>query len=401
MVDLTADQTPHARPAWRRVLARECARLRADQWDVGMMTWIPFLLYGLIWWIFSSGIARDIPIVVVDHDRSSISRQLVRWLEATPGVAVAAEVGQREEAMSIIRERGAYGMLLVPRDFGRDLQNGRNAEVQWFYNGAFAPHTGTLTKDVRTVVTTLSIGVKTTAQAKRGTSTVQVSEQFEPIRTRLNSFFNENTNYEAFLTMTLIPAMLQIFIVIAVVTTIGKELRDGTVPEWLAAASGNWWAALAGKLLVPLVVFIVHALVFVIFFAVIRRWAIEGSVVAVLLGLLLFILAYMGMGLMLIGLLLSLRMGLSTSAFVTAPAFAYAGQGFPLLAMPALAKAWALALPLTHYLPLQARHWLGGAPFQYGIEGMLVLCAFAVGCGAVGFVCLKKRAMLPESWGKV
>jgi ABC-2 type transport system permease protein len=400
MVDSSPAPDPGMHQGWCAVLKREWQRLRGSFWDIGMLTWIPLLLYGVIWLIFSGGIARDIPVVVVDEDHSSLSRQLTRWLDASPGIAVAAEVATSEEAMSLMRERRAYGMLLIPRHFATELQSGRNVTVQWFYNGQYASHAGALTKDVRTVVATLSAGVKVTALTKRGTSSVQAAEQFEPIRTMLVSLFNENTSYESFLSMVLIPSMLQIFIVIAVVTTIGRELRDSTVNDWFDAAGGSWAAALIGKLLLPFLIFVLHAFLFVIFYAVIRDWAIEGSVVAVLLGLLLFVLAYIGLGLLLIGVTCSLRLALSGAAFITAPAFAYAGQGFPLLAMPMLAKIWAQLLPLTHYLPLQTRHWLSGAPLQYGISEMLILCAFTLGFGGLGFVLLKKRGAQPQSWGK-
>ena len=53
-------------------LAREWARLRADFWDFGMLSWIPLLLCGLLWWIFSAGIARDLPIAVIDRDNSRL-----------------------------------------------------------------------------------------------------------------------------------------------------------------------------------------------------------------------------------------------------------------------------------------------------------------------------------------
>ena len=73
-------------------LAREWARLRADFWDFGMLSWIPVLLCALLWWTFSAGIARDLPIAVIDNDHSTLSRQLTRWLDASPGVQVAAKV---------------------------------------------------------------------------------------------------------------------------------------------------------------------------------------------------------------------------------------------------------------------------------------------------------------------
>ncbi|OEZ89536.1 inner membrane transport permease YbhR [Janthinobacterium sp. HH106] len=381
-------------------LAREWARLRGDFWDFGMLSWIPVVLCGMLWLVFSAGIARDLPIVVIDNDNSTLSRQLTRWLDASPGIAVAAKVASSDEALHRLRERTAFGYLLIPNDFEQKLLGGRQATVQWLYNAQFSSHAGALLRDVRTVSTTLSAGIEMTARAKKGMSGVQAAAQFEPIRTTLNSLYNENTSYEAFLTLALMPAMLQIFIVVAVVTSIGRELRDGTVPQWLASAHGSWLRAIGAKLLFPVIAYCALALLYLLFFSLARGWAVAGSLSALLLSMLLLVLAYCGMATLLIGATLSLRLALSGAAFITAPAFAFAGQAFPLMAMPAPARAWAEALPLTHYLQLQTKYWLAGAPWRYGVQEMLILAGFAIGCGAVGVFLLARRANMPAAWGR-
>jgi len=381
-------------------LAREWRRLRGDFWDFGMLSWIPVVLCGMLWLVFSAGIARDLPIVVIDNDNSTLSRQLTRWLDASPGVQVAAKVASSDEALHRLRERTAFGYLLIPDDFEQKLLGGRQATVQWLYNAQFSSHAGALLRDVRTVSTTLSAGIEMTARAKKGVSGVQAAAQFEPIRTTLNSLYNENISYEAFLTLALMPAMLQIFIVVAVVTSIGRELRDGTVPQWLATARGSWLRAIGAKLLFPLIAYCALALLYLLFFSLARDWAVAGSLPALLLSMLLLVLAYCGLATLLIGATLSLRLALSGAAFITAPAFAFAGQAFPLMAMPAPARAWAQALPLTHYLQLQTKYWLAGAPWRYGVQEMLILAGFAIGCGAVGVFLLARRANAPAAWGR-
>ncbi|MGX9730568.1 ABC transporter permease [Janthinobacterium aestuarii] len=381
-------------------LAREWRRLRGDFWDFGMLSWIPVVLCGMLWLVFSAGIARDLPIVVIDNDNSTLSRQLTRWLDASPGIKVAAKVASSDEALHRLRERTAFGYLLIPDDFERKLLGGRQATVQWLYNAQFSSHAGALLRDVRTVSTTLSAGIEMTARAKKGMSGVQAAAQFEPIRTTLNSLYNENISYEAFLTLALMPAMLQIFIVVAVVTSIGRELRDGTVPQWLASASGSWLRAIGAKLLFPLIAYCVLALLYLLFFSLARGWAVAGSLPALLLSMLLLVLAYCGLATLLIAATLSLRLALSGAAFITAPAFAFAGQAFPLMAMPAPARAWAEALPLTHYLQLQTKYWLAGAPWRYGVQEMLILAGIAIGCGAVGVFLLARRANAPAAWGR-
>lgn len=389
-------KTDQGQPA---ALAREWGRLRGDFWDIGMLSWIPVVLCGMLWLIFSAGIARDLPIVVIDNDNSALSRQLTRWLDASPGISVAAKVASSDDALHQLRERQAFGYLLIPNDFEKQLLGGRQATVQWLYNAQFSSHAGALLRDVRTVSTTLSAGIEMTARVKKGMSTVQAA-QFEPIRTTLNSLYNDNISYEAFLTLALMPSMLQIFIVVAVVTSIGRELRDGTVPQWLASANGSWPRAVGAKLLFPLIAYSALALLYLLFFSLARDWAVAGSLPALLLSMLLLVLAYCGLATLLIAATLSLRLALSGAAFITAPAFAFAGQGFPLMAMPPLARAWAEALPLTHYLQLQTKYWLAGAPWRYGVQEMLILAAFAIGCGGVGLLLLARRANAPAAWGR-
>ncbi len=381
-------------------LAREWGRLRGDFWDVGMLSWIPVLLCAILWLVFSAGIARDLPIVVIDNDNSALSRQLTRWLDASPGIEVTAKVASSDEALHRLRERTAFGYLLIPNDFEQKLLGGRQATVQWLYNAQFSSHAGALLRDVRTVSTTLSAGIEMTARMKKGMSPVQAAAQFEPIRTTLNSLYNENVSYEAFLTLALMPAMLQIFIVVAVVTSIGRELRDATVPQWLASANGSWLRAVGAKLLFPLIAYSALALLYLLFFSLARDWAVAGSLPALLLSMLLLVLAYCALATLLIAATLSLRLALSGAAFITAPAFAFAGQAFPLMAMPAPARAWAQALPLTHYLQLQTKYWLAGAPWRYGVQEMLILAAITIGCGVLGVFLLARRANSPQAWGR-
>lgn len=381
-------------------LAREWGRLRGDFWDMGMLSWIPLVLCAILWLVFSAGIARDLPIVVIDNDNSTLSRQLTRWLDASPGIAVTAKVASSDDALHQLRERTAFGYLVIPGDFEKKLLGGRQATVQWMYNAQFSSHAGALLRDVRTVSTTLSAGIEMTARVKKGMAPLQAAAQFEPIRTTLNSLYNENISYEAFLTLALMPSMLQIFIVVAIVTSIGRELRDGTVPQWLASARGSWLRAVGAKLLFPLIAYVALALLYLLFFSLARGWAVAGSLPALMLSMLLLVLAYCGLGTLLIAATLSMRLALSGAAFITAPAFAFAGQAFPLLSMPPLARAWAEALPLTHYLQLQTKYWLAGAPWRYGVQEMLILAGIAIGCGAVGLLLLARRANAPAAWGR-
>ena len=382
-------------------LRREWARLRADPWDIAMLSAIPLALYLLTWWIFSAGVARELPLVVHDRDHSAVSRQLIRMLDASPGLQVVLAAQNEDEALRLIRARGAFGLLSIPDDLQASLLAGRGARLQWAYNAQFAAHAGAMTRDVRTVVATVSAGVELQGRARRGAGVLQASAQLEPVRTRTSTLFNENGSYLASLALPVNFTLLHMFVTLAAVTALGREFRAATVSEWLAAADGRLAAALFGKLAIPAAVFAVHALLLFLLFGVVLGWPVQGSATAMLAGTGLFITACLALGAAIIAFSSSLRAALSASAFITAPAFAFAGQGFPLLAMPPAARIWAESLPLTHYLQMLNNTWLAGAPLRFNLAPLAVLLAFTLGLGALAWLRLARRVRQPDTWGKL
>lgn len=384
----------------RSSLRREWARLRADPWDAAMLTAIPVALYLLTWWIFSAGVARELPLVVHDRDHSVLSRQLIRMLDASPGLQVVRSVDNEAEALGMIRARQAFGLVSIPADLQQALRAGRGAGVQWVYNAQFAAHAGAMTRDVRTVAATLSAGIEVQARMGRGAAPDQAGLQREPVRTVTSTLFNENGSYIPSLALPVSFTLLHMFVTLAAVTALGREFRAATVPDWLAAADGRLGAALLGKLLLPCAVFAVHALLLFLLFGVALGWPVQGSATAMLAGTALFITACLALGAAIAVFSSSLRAALSASAFITAPAFAFAGQGFPLLAMPPVARLWAESLPLTHYLQMLNNTWLAGAPLRYNLAPLAILLAFTLGLGAAAWLRLARRVHQPATWGK-
>ena len=384
----------------RSSLRREWARLRADPWDMAMLSSIPVALYLLTWWIFSAGVARDLPLVVHDRDQSAISRNLVRMLDASPGLQVVREAANDAEALRLLRTRQAFGLVSIPAGLQETVLAGRSASVQWAYNAQFAAHAGGMTRDVRTVVATLSAGIELQGRMRRGASPDQAAARLEPVRTRTATLFNENGSYVPSLALPVAFTLLHMFAALAAVTAIGREFRAATVDDWLAAAEGRLGAALLGKLLIPCASLAVQALLLFLLFGGLLGWPVQGSATAMLAGTALFITACLALGAAIVAFSASLRAALSASAFITAPAFAFAGQGFPLLAMPAGARIWAESLPLTHYLHMLNNTWMAGAPLRFNLAPLAILLAFSLGLGAAAWLRLARRVRQPDTWGQ-
>ncbi|GHT48751.1 membrane protein [Bacteroidia bacterium] len=82
------------------------------------------ILYGLI---YNTEVMRETPMVVVDESHSSLAREFVRKIDATPDVQVFAYASSLEEAREWVNRHKAYGILLIPSDFSQKINRGEQA----------------------------------------------------------------------------------------------------------------------------------------------------------------------------------------------------------------------------------------------------------------------------------
>lgn len=385
-------------------LRREWARLRASPWDMAMVSWVPLLALALMCWIFSAGQPYRLPIAVWNEDHSAISRQLVRMLEATPGLEVRQAVLNRGEAADALQRMDVYGVVHIPPDLETHVKQGRGGAVTLLHNAQLATASSLLQRDLKQVVGTLSAGVEMQAAAKRGSPHQVLQVQMEPIKTQLLALFNVSTNYEQFLAATLVPALIHILAMTAGAWAVGRELRDRTLGQWLSPAGEHTGffdvaAALVGKVLLPAVLLWGSGMAALLYLAQLRGWAVAGSMAWIAVGLAALVVLSLAAGAALAAITLSLRTALSGAGLLSAPAFAFSGVGFPLLAMTDSARGWALSMPYTHYARLQLEQWQMGAPVAQSLSvvcGLLLASLVLLAVSSMGLLRGLKRS---EKWG--
>jgi len=380
---------------------REAVWLKRSRWDLAMISWVPLLAVALLWWTFSAGLPNRLPIGVLDQDHSALSRQLIRFLQATPGLQVVRPYDSSTEVTQAMRRAEVYAVVSVPPDFARSLKQGRAAQVTLLHNAQLGTHSSLIQRDVRNAVGTLSAGVELAARQKRGEPALASLVSMEPIKTSLVTLFNPSLNYEQFLAAALIPALLHILAMTAGAWAVGRELRDRTVADWLGpdAVWGRTAAALLGKLLWPLLGLGLVGTLAMLWLTLGRGWHPLGSLAWVLLALWAFLALSLAMGALASSASRSLRTALSTTGFITAPAFAFSGVGFPLQSMPVLARGWAELLPYTHYIRLQMEQLQMAAPLSYSALTLMGIALVAIVFVLLCAPLLNRCVGQPDTWG--
>ncbi len=196
--------------AFLRSAAYERRFLTKNRWDFAVVVWIPLITILLIWWVFSQTQITNLPIGVIDHDNGPTANILVRYLEATPDIAVVQSYHSSAAAEAAILRRDIYAVVTIPEDFERNILSGKPAPIMLQVNAQYGTHSGIVQKSVQTVAGTLSAGVEIQRLVKQGMTPTQAAIATSPISLQRISLFNAGTDYQQFLASTVIPALLHI-----------------------------------------------------------------------------------------------------------------------------------------------------------------------------------------------
>ncbi|MCI9245210.1 MAG: ABC transporter permease [Alistipes sp.] len=383
----------------RDALGRELRRLTHQPMYFVLMFLLPLLSFAFFAVLFQKGVARDIPIAVLDQDRSTLSRKVTQMIEETPTALVAYGIQSMDEGERLMREGRISAVVQIPAFFEKNILSNSQTHIEAYISGSNITVNGLLSKDIQTAVTMFSAGIQIQLLTKQGLTERQAMAQLQPVRFDKHVLFNPYINYGYYLSPSFMPMMLLIFIVMVTVFSIGTELKNGTAREWLASADDSMGAALLGKMLpVTVIMFLLSLVMFVIIFKVVGV-PLNGSFTLILTGTLLFILSYQSISVLIVSIMANLRLSLSLGGGYSVLAFTFSGLTFPIMAMYPAMRAVSKLFPFTYYTDLFVDQMLRGAPARCSLPDLGCMALFIV----LPFLCLRRlRRLCTEEkfWGK-
>ena len=93
---------------------------------------------------------------------------------------------------------------------------------------------------------------------------------------------------------------------------------------------------------------------------------------------LLMVICCVGAGMVFVGVTGVMRIATGVSGVIGGPAFAFAGQTFPVMAMPFAVRCFAFVLPLTHVLRVQSMMLLGDVGMAASWEVIKLMAGMAL-----------------------
>ncbi|WP_234495918.1 ABC transporter permease [Vibrio maritimus] len=351
--------------------------LRHDKWLLSCLTWVPILLCLSIYWIFSQGIASNLPIGVVDQSKSTLSQKLIRNYDATSMLSVDHQYEDIGQARQALVEGDNYAILYVPPGFDKAIVRSVSPQVTLFYNSQYILVGRLINSAALQAQGTFNAQVEVVKALSKGNTTGAAAVgKAVSVRTQITPLFNKGTNYAQFLVTAIVPAIWQIAIVSFTVLALSANYRVAGIAPWLG--KGSIVRNLGNTLFPYFVWFALLGLAFLIWFYDLIGWPMEGSWTVLIFAQLVTTVACMIMGALFFFLTCDAARAMSFAGAFTAPSFAFMGITFPATDMGPLAVFWRELLPISHYIEVQVSQASYGVHAAQSLAHLMPLIGYII-----------------------
>jgi ABC-2 type transport system permease protein len=337
------------RPGFRLVWVRELRRIVSRPIYALITVLLPlgFLLFFTT--LMPQGLPDKLPIGVVDHDQSSLSRKVIRQIDATQQTHVAANYLHFFEARQAVQNQTIYGFVEVPKGFMKQVTNGEQPTLHFYYTQNYLIPGSLVLKNLSYMVTTVSGGASLQLRQARGQSYDQAMGQILPIVPQINAIGNPWINYSVYLINVLLPGMLQLMVLLTTIYAIGIEIKKERSLKWYRLSGRKLWKALAAKLLPYTVAFAVMGCLYCVVLFEGMHYPLHHSIGWMFLDYFLMVVAYQAMGIFLVEMFPTLPVALSIGGLFGVLGVSYSGLSFPIEGMPLVMQGLSFLFPIRWF----------------------------------------------------
>lgn len=305
---------------------------------------------------------RKVPVAVVDWDDSVSSRELIRRINATPDVSVDRILPDLVSAQRAVHARQISGILVIPKDFERELLHGRSSPIALYADASYFLLFQRIYGGVSAVARTMGAEVETARLIATGVDPAQAPAIADPLILTAVPLFNPQGGYATYVLPAAFVLILQQTLLIGV-GLLGTLPPPAPLPGSRAASAGVV-ATVLGKLLAYLVLQAVILPFYLVVLPYLYGVPRLGSVVTIFALALPFILSVGSLGLVVASIFRKPVTVQLVFATMGLPLFFLAGFSWPAEAIPQAIRDVARLIPSTSAIDGLVRVAQLGAPLS-------------------------------------
>ena len=329
---------------------------------------------------------RNVPLAVYNQDPGPEARALLDAYRSADYFSLAYEVGSEQQLRDLIDSGKARAGLIIPPDYGDQLQSGEVAQVAFVLDGSDPTTAATALSAAQAIGQQQATQVLSERLARRGqTSAVQ-----PPIQVRTQVWYNPDLVSAYFMIPGVIGMILYFITTVLTATTIVRERERGTI-EQLIVTPIRSWELVVGKLLPYVILALFNTLEILFIGALWFQVPIRGSLVLILALSALFLASSLGIGLLVSTIANTQQEAMLTVMMTMLPSIFLSGFFFPLEAMPKVLQWISYLIPLRYYLLIIRTLLLKGVGADMMKGDILALAIFGAAMMTAAALRFRKR----------
>lgn len=348
------------------IVVKEFIEIRRDPRTLGLIVLMPILLLILFGFAITLDI-REIPMAVCDRDKSAESRRLIESFSSSRHFKSVDPEACGKESILLARAT-ARVYLEIPAGFGRQILSGTGASVQVLVDGA----------DNNTATVSVGYAERILRSFLPTGSYIPAAVTSRRVEVEHRIWFNSELKSAYFITPGIIGMLIMIIGVALPAMAIVKERELGTA-EVLLSSPVRPLEVILGKMLpygiISFGVIVLTLMAGVVVFHV----PFLGSALHLFYQILIFLLAALGMGLLISTIARTRPVAYFISLLTTLlPTFILSGFIFPVESMPLPLQGVSFLIPTTHFLIILRAILLKGVGASAVWPHTLYLLGFAL-----------------------
>ena len=348
------------------IARKEWIQLRRDPRSMILAFLLPIVLllffgYAINWDV------REIPVAILDQDRSDASRELIQALVASGYFVPELYLDSARETGEQLSRGAVKGVLTIPPNYASDLRApGQMPQVQLLLDGSDA-NTATIALNYADAI----VALHAARLLPLGRDAVP------PVTIETRTWYNPDLVSRHMIVPGLIAVIMSVIAAMLTALTIAREWERGTM-EVLASTPVSRIEVVLGKLLPYLAIGLLDVAATVACGMAIFGTPMNGSIVLLALYTVLFLTGALGLGIFISAAVKSQVLATQVAMLATyLPALLLSGFMFDIASMPRALQGVTFVVPARYFVTVTRGIFLKGVGAEVLWPQAILMAAFA------------------------
>jgi ABC-2 type transport system permease protein len=371
----------------KALIRKEIYHLLRDYRSLYLAFAIPLLLIILFGYALSLDV-DNVETIVVDYDKSELSRDFISKLDASAYFHVSERLSRTKDAIDYLDHDRTKVAIILPPNFTKSIRADRDTPLQILIEGSDPNFAGIIRGYLTSFTEQYNSKLLLSFLNRQGMKKIN-----PPVDGRIRIWFNEDLESRNFIVPGIIAIIIMIVGALLTSLIIAREYENGTM-ETIKSLPIKAGELLLGKAFPYFIIGLIDVLLAILLGQLLFGVVMKGSFWLMMAATSLYLGVALALGLLISTATKSQMMANQMAMMITyLPSVLLSNFVFPIVNMPNVLQLITYIVPARYYIDILGGIYLRNVGFTYLWPSMLVLTLMFSVLTIVNYILLKKEGL--------